>query len=227
MRSRRPIAPSPRRRTSGCGPPTRPVPCSPSRSRPARRGVLGNALVLIAPADSPVQLKIAPGFALAAALGGGRLASADPDAVPAGLYARAALTQLGVWDAVAPRLARGKRARRAGLRATGGDTARHRIPHRCRGRKARARRGRFSRAHASADRVPGGAHVTRAAASRAIRGLPQPAECPRDLRALRLHDAAERVLPRRAPCVAPGIGCLRIFRSGSPRTPAAARRECS
>ena len=50
-----------------------------------RRDVLGNTLVLIAPADSPVQLTIAPGFRLAAALGGGRLAMADPDSVPAGL----------------------------------------------------------------------------------------------------------------------------------------------
>ena len=78
-----------------------------------RRDVLGNALVLIAPADGPVQLKIAPGFALVAALGGGRLACADPDSVPAGLYARAALTQLGLWDAVAPRLARAENVRAA------------------------------------------------------------------------------------------------------------------
>src|SRR5450432_2244221 len=53
-----------------------------------RRDVLGNELVLIAPADSAVRLKIAPGFALAQALGAGRLASADPDSVPAGLYGR-------------------------------------------------------------------------------------------------------------------------------------------
>jgi molybdate transport system substrate-binding protein len=78
-----------------------------------RRDLLGNALVLIAPADSPVRLKIAPGFALAAALGGGRLACADPDSVPAGLYARAALTQLRVWDAIAPRLARAENVRAA------------------------------------------------------------------------------------------------------------------
>jgi molybdate transport system substrate-binding protein len=78
-----------------------------------RRDLLGNALVLIAPADSPVQLKIAPQFALAAALGSGRLACADPDSVPAGLYARAALTALGVWEAVSPRLARAENVRAA------------------------------------------------------------------------------------------------------------------
>ena len=144
-----------------------------------RRDVLGNALVLIAPADSPVQLKIAPGFALVAALGGGRLACADPDSVPAGLYARAALTQLGVWDAVAPRSgAGGKRARCAGLRGTRGDAAGDRVSHRCGGGKARARGGCLSRGDASADRVPGGAHLGRAAAGRAIPRLSQRAERP-------------------------------------------------
>jgi molybdate transport system substrate-binding protein len=78
-----------------------------------RRDVLGNALVLIAPADSATQLKIAPGFALAQALGTGRLASADPDSVPAGLYARAALIKLGVWDSVQSRLARAENVRAA------------------------------------------------------------------------------------------------------------------
>lgn len=69
-----------------------------------RSDVAGNALVLIAPADSRLALKVAPGFALAAALGPtGRLAMADPAAVPAGRYARQALTQLGVWSSVQQR----------------------------------------------------------------------------------------------------------------------------
>jgi molybdate transport system substrate-binding protein len=87
-----------------------------------RRDLLGNALVLIAPADSPVQLKIAPGFPLVATLGNGRLASADPDSVPAGLYARASLTKLGVWDAVAPRLARAENVRAALAYVARGET---------------------------------------------------------------------------------------------------------
>jgi molybdate transport system substrate-binding protein len=70
-----------------------------------RVNLLGNRLVLVAPRSRPVTLAIAPGFALAAALGDGRLAVADPAAVPAGKYARAALTSLGVWDSVANRLA--------------------------------------------------------------------------------------------------------------------------
>jgi molybdate transport system substrate-binding protein len=87
-----------------------------------RSDLLGNALVLIAPADSKVRLKIAPDFPLLAALGDGRLACADPDSVPAGLYARAALTQLGVWAAVAPRLARGENVRAALAYVARGET---------------------------------------------------------------------------------------------------------
>lgn len=72
----------------------------------SRVDVAGNRLVLIAPADRVPALTIAPGFALAAALGaGGRLAVADPVNVPAGRYGQAALTTLGVWGSVATRLA--------------------------------------------------------------------------------------------------------------------------
>lgn len=77
----------------------------------SRHDLLGNRLVLIAPADSTVALPMRPGADLAAALGAGRLASADPDAVPAGRYARAALTKLGLWDQVAARLVRAENVR--------------------------------------------------------------------------------------------------------------------
>jgi molybdate transport system substrate-binding protein len=70
-----------------------------------RRDLLGNRLVLIAPRASGVQLRIAPGMPLAAALGGGRLALGDPAHVPAGIYARAALEKLGLWESVRRRLA--------------------------------------------------------------------------------------------------------------------------
>jgi molybdate transport system substrate-binding protein len=89
----------------------------------SRRDVLGNALVLIAPADSTVQLKIAPHFPLAAALGDGRLASGDPDSVPAGDYARAALTKLGVWQEVAPKLVRAENVRAALAYVARGEAA--------------------------------------------------------------------------------------------------------
>jgi len=70
-----------------------------------RRDIAGNALVLVAPADSTIALKIGPGFALVAALGErGRIATGDPASVPAGKYARAALSRLGVWNSIASRV---------------------------------------------------------------------------------------------------------------------------
>lgn len=79
----------------------------------SRRDVAGNRLVLIAPEYSKVRLAITPGFALVAALGDGRLCTADPDIVPAGRYARAALVSLGVWDDVARKLVRAENVRAA------------------------------------------------------------------------------------------------------------------
>jgi molybdate transport system substrate-binding protein len=70
-----------------------------------RRDIAANSLVLVAPADSRVALKIAPGFELAAALGErGRIATGDPASVPVGKYARAALRKLQVWSAVESRI---------------------------------------------------------------------------------------------------------------------------
>lgn len=71
-----------------------------------RRTLLGNRLVLVEATDRPATtLAIAQGFPLAAAIGEGRLATGVPESVPVGRYAREALTALGVWDAVRPRLA--------------------------------------------------------------------------------------------------------------------------
>jgi molybdate transport system substrate-binding protein len=79
-----------------------------------RASLLGNRLVLIAPLASRAALVIGRGFPLARALGpDGRLALADPDAVPAGKYARAALVSLGVWPSVAGRLAPAENVRAA------------------------------------------------------------------------------------------------------------------
>ena len=70
-----------------------------------RKNLLGNKLVLIAPADSSLKIDIGPGFPLARLLGNGRLATADPAAVPAGKYTKAALEKFGVWNSVAGKLA--------------------------------------------------------------------------------------------------------------------------
>lgn len=78
-----------------------------------RKDLLGNRLVLVAPASSKVAVAIAPGFPLATLLGDNRLAVADPDSVPAGKYAKAALEKLDVWDAVSGKLARAENVRAA------------------------------------------------------------------------------------------------------------------
>jgi molybdate transport system substrate-binding protein len=88
----------------------------------SRRDVLGNELVLIAPAASTVELKIGMNFPLAATLAAGRLATGDPDSVPAGRYARSALTTLGVWNEVADKLVRTENVRAAMAFVARGET---------------------------------------------------------------------------------------------------------
>lgn len=78
-----------------------------------RVALLSNRLALIAPANSKVELGILPHMPLAQVLGDGRLAVGDPDHVPAGIYAKAALTKLGVWNEVEPKLARADSVRAA------------------------------------------------------------------------------------------------------------------
>ena len=78
----------------------------------SRTDLLGNQLVLIAPRDSKVALKLSPGAPILAALGErGKLATGDPDSVPVGKYAKAALTTLNLWDPLQSRLARAENVR--------------------------------------------------------------------------------------------------------------------
>jgi molybdate transport system substrate-binding protein len=79
-----------------------------------RFDLLGNHLVLIAPKDSAIsRVDIGPRFNLAALAGNGRVAVGDVRAVPAGLYAKAALEKLGAWAAVEPKLAMAESVRAA------------------------------------------------------------------------------------------------------------------
>lgn len=73
---------------------------------PATRvDLLGNMLVVVAPASAPLtRLALTPG-AFAAALGDRRLAMGDPASVPAGKYAQAAFESLKLWSEVQPRAA--------------------------------------------------------------------------------------------------------------------------
>ncbi|MFH1113640.1 MAG: molybdate ABC transporter substrate-binding protein [Pseudomonadota bacterium] len=73
----------------------------------SRSDLLSNKLVLIVPSDSPTnKIAITPGFDPAKLLGNGKLATGDPDHVPVGKYAKAALEHLGVWNGVEGKLAR-------------------------------------------------------------------------------------------------------------------------
>jgi len=75
--------------------------------------LLGNRIVLIAPADSSAATEIAKGFDLAGLLGDGKLAMANVDSVPAGKYGKAALETLGVWGSVEGRVAQAENVRAA------------------------------------------------------------------------------------------------------------------
>jgi molybdate transport system substrate-binding protein len=86
-----------------------------------RVDLLRNHLVLIAPKDSKISVTIVPNFPLLQALSGGRLAVAETQSVPAGRYAREALTKLGVWDSVADHLAPAENVRVAMSYVTRGE----------------------------------------------------------------------------------------------------------
>ncbi|CAH0313185.1 molybdate ABC transporter substrate-binding protein [Roseomonas sp. CECT 9278] len=83
---------------------------------------IGNALVLVAPRSDARDIPLARGTDLLALLGpAGRIATGDPAHVPVGRYARAALTWMGQWDAIAPRLARADNVRGALLLVERGE----------------------------------------------------------------------------------------------------------
>ena len=79
----------------------------------SRVDLLGNTLVLIAPKDSTASVELRAGVSLLPALGDGRLAMAEPSAVPAGKYGKAALVALGAWSTVESRVVAGDNVRAA------------------------------------------------------------------------------------------------------------------
>ncbi|HYC56744.1 MAG TPA: molybdate ABC transporter substrate-binding protein [Candidatus Binatia bacterium] len=85
----------------------------------SRRDLVGNRLVLVAPAGAAdaASRASAPTIThatdIAARLGSSRLALADPVHVPAGRYAQDALTRLGKWDEVKDRIAPSQNVRAA------------------------------------------------------------------------------------------------------------------
>ena len=80
----------------------------------SRADLLGNALVLVAPAASTTAVDLSEKDSLRQALGMvGRLSIALPQSVPAGRYASQSLHALGLWDSVASKLAMSRDVRAA------------------------------------------------------------------------------------------------------------------
>lgn len=78
----------------------------------SRAELVGNRLVLVAPAERAQPLALEP-QAFASALGDGPLALADPAGVPAGRYGKAALESLGLWRAAEGRISASENVRAA------------------------------------------------------------------------------------------------------------------
>jgi molybdate transport system substrate-binding protein len=78
-----------------------------------RRNLLGNRLVLIGHGAQGTQRPLPSSAALLEMLGEGRLAMALVNAVPAGMYGKAALQSLGMWEDVAARVAQTDNVRAA------------------------------------------------------------------------------------------------------------------
>lgn len=81
--------------------------------------LFSNSLVLIQPAGASARLGL--NDSLADDLDGERLAIGDPDHVPAGIYARAALEHMGLWDALESRVVRMQSVRAALLLVERGE----------------------------------------------------------------------------------------------------------
>lgn len=86
-----------------------------------RTNLVGNRLVLIAPADNARAVDIRPDFELARLVGDGKLAMAAVDSVPAGKYGKAALEKLGVWSSVEGKVAAADNVRSALLLVSRGE----------------------------------------------------------------------------------------------------------
>lgn len=79
-----------------------------------RYTLLGNELVLVAPtAAKPQPVSVSKTTDWQRLLHGQRLAVGDPDHVPAGIYAKEALQNLGAWDRLSPLMARSNSVRAA------------------------------------------------------------------------------------------------------------------
>lgn len=90
----------------------------------SRRSLLGNTLVLVAPASSTLRpFALHKGSNLLPLLGAdGRIALALTASVPAGKYAKASFESLGMWDALQSRTAEAENVRAALLLVSRGES---------------------------------------------------------------------------------------------------------
>jgi len=77
----------------------------------SRTVLMHNRLALIAPAQTELAVASTAALDLPTLLSGDRLAIGDPDHVPVGIYAKQALTRLGLWSGAAGRTIRLPNAR--------------------------------------------------------------------------------------------------------------------
>lgn len=84
-----------------------------------RHDLLGNSLVVVAPSDSSLAIATLSDLTKPEIR---KIALADPQAVPAGLYAKAALTKLKLWDTLQPKIVPTENVRAALAAVESGNT---------------------------------------------------------------------------------------------------------
>jgi len=80
---------------------------------PGTRAIVARGRLVVVAPPGTASLNGRRGASLARVLAVGPLAMADPASVPAGRYGQQALTRMGAWDAVAPRVVRAENVRAA------------------------------------------------------------------------------------------------------------------
>jgi hypothetical protein len=159
--------------------------------RGSRCDVLGNSLVLIAPADSPLRLSITPGFDITARAGRGTTRDRGPGLSAGGeVCARCAEEARCVAARVGSPGTGRERARGARVRGARGGAAGHRVSDRRAGREARARGRCVSRGQSPTHHLSGGADAQGSPRGGAVRGLSDERHRAADFHALRVYSAA-------------------------------------
>ena len=82
-------------------------------AKDSRHRLAANSLVIVVPTLSPVPGNLSPTEVLATLSADDRIAMGDPDHVPAGIYAKAALEHLGTWEDIRARTATSANVRAA------------------------------------------------------------------------------------------------------------------